>query len=369
MSRARSAFARELAARQPRPEAPGGPRARSGKPRTWCFLPYDQLSDGMGLLATRDPREVGIVLVENPGKAARRPYHRQKLALVLANLRHFALEQAARGVAVRHVVAGPEGYAGALAAAAAELGPLLVYEPAERELRAELAPLYGGPLVHRPHEGWLTTPEQFRRASAGPPWRMDAFYRLVRRERDVLMAGGKPLGGKLSFDSENREPYRGEPPPPTPPRFAPDEITREVGELIEQRFASHPGQLDLASLPATRADAERLWAWALRACLPVFGPYEDAMSTRSSGLFHSRISALLNDLHPSQHLAQLGLVPDVIILDPLRPIAFPNGRELADDVVDLVGDSRLLDTDAPFPSANDKPFLADFPYLAPPHAP
>ncbi len=77
----------------------------------------------------------------------------------------------------------------------------------------------------------------------------------------------------------------------------------------------------------------------------------------------------LNDLHPSQHLERLGLVPDVMILDPLRPIAFPNGRELADDVVDLVGDSRLLDTDAPFPSANDKPFLADFPYLAPPHAP
>lgn len=312
MSRARSAFARELAARQPRRDGPG-------KPRTWCFLPYDQLSDGMGLLAARDPREVGIVLVEHPGKAARRPYHRQKLALVLANLRHFALEQAARGVAVRHVIAGPEGYAGALTAAAAELGPLLVHEPAERELRAELAPLYGGPLVHRPHEGWLTTPEQFRRASAGPPWRMDAFYRLVRRERDVLMERGKPLGGKLSFDSENREPYRGEPPPPSPPRFAPDEITREVAELVEQRFASHPGQLDLASLPATRDDAERLWAWALRACLPVFGPYEDAMSTRSSGLFHSRISALLN-LH---RLLPARVLADVLAAD--LPLASKEG--------------------------------------------
>ena len=36
----------------------------------------------------------GIVLIESPHKAALRPYHRQKLALVLANQRHFALEQA-----------------------------------------------------------------------------------------------------------------------------------------------------------------------------------------------------------------------------------------------------------------------------------
>ena len=75
--------------------------------RRWLFVPYDQLSDRIGPLSREDPSELGIVLVENPWKAARRPYHRQKLALVLANLRHFAVEQAARGVAVRHIVARP----------------------------------------------------------------------------------------------------------------------------------------------------------------------------------------------------------------------------------------------------------------------
>ena len=64
----------------------------------------DQLNDRMGPLGAHAPQRVGIVLVESPWKAARRPYHKQKLALVLSNLRHFALEQAARGVAVRHVV-------------------------------------------------------------------------------------------------------------------------------------------------------------------------------------------------------------------------------------------------------------------------
>jgi deoxyribodipyrimidine photolyase-related protein len=286
-ARPRSAFARALDARQP----------ELRKRRRWCYVPYDQLSDGLGLLARAAPEDVGIVLVENPGKAARRPYHRQKLALVLTNLRHFALEQAARGVAVRYLVADDRGYPGALAAAARELGPLALCEPAERELRSELAPLFGDALRLEPHTGWLTTADHFRRAhrhAPDGPFRMDAFYRLVRRELDVLMERGKPVGGKLSFDADNRQSYRGVPPAPVPPRFAPDEITIEVCDLVERAFASHPGQLDPAALPATASDAEALWAWALRDCLPTFGPFEDARTTRSSGLFHTRISALLN---------------------------------------------------------------------------
>ncbi|MEZ4360939.1 MAG: hypothetical protein R3B48_12220 [Kofleriaceae bacterium] len=77
----------------------------------------------------------------------------------------------------------------------------------------------------------------------------------------------------------------------------------------------------------------------------------------------------LNDLHPSLHQSELGVPPDVIILDPLRPIAFPNGRELTDDVVDLVGDPRVLANDAPFPTQNDVPWLTGFPFLAPPQLP
>jgi len=273
-----SAFVSALRSLNPNPEG-----------RRWVFVPYDQLTDGVGPLARERPRDLGIVLVENPWKAAQRPYHRQKLALVLANLRHFALEQAARGVAVRHVVArGP--YREALRPLLAELGPLRVMEPAERELREDLQDL----LEIVPHEGWLSTPEQFRASQVGPPWRMDVFYRFVRRATGVLMDGGRPRGGKWSYDPENRRPWKGEPSPPQPLSFPLDPVKAEVGELLERRFNRHPGRLNLASLPATRADAEAAWTWAARECLPHFGPYEDAMSWRSSGLFHSRLSPLLN---------------------------------------------------------------------------
>jgi hypothetical protein len=75
---------------------------------------------------------------------------------------------------------------------------------------------------------------------------------------------------------------------------------------------------------------------------------------------------LMNTLHPSRHFKELGVAPDVIIFDTSRPAIFPNGRNLTDDVLDLVGDARPLGNDSPFPNENDVPFLEDFPYLAPP---
>jgi deoxyribodipyrimidine photolyase-like uncharacterized protein len=52
--------------------------------------------------------------------------------------------------------------------------------------------------------------------------------------------------------------------------------------------------MDLSTIPATDKDALRLWHWAKRECLPHFGPFEDAMSVGSRGLFHTRLSSVIN---------------------------------------------------------------------------
>jgi hypothetical protein len=64
------------------------------------------------------------------------------------------------------------------------------------------------------------------------------------------------------------------------------------------------------------------------------------------------------------------LVPDVVTLDFSKPLQFPNGRRLQDDVIDAAlgvvlnrgGAAGISDG----VSANDKPFLSAFPYLAEP---
>ncbi|MEO1174781.1 MAG: cryptochrome/photolyase family protein, partial [Myxococcota bacterium] len=62
------------------------------------YVPYDQINDRFGPLSRLEPENAGIVMVESAQKASRRPYHKQKLALILANQRQFALEQSKRGV-------------------------------------------------------------------------------------------------------------------------------------------------------------------------------------------------------------------------------------------------------------------------------
>lgn len=282
----------------------------SGGLRRWVFVAHDQLSDRVGPLLETDPGALGIVLVESREKLRRRPYHRQRIALEWANQRQFALEQARRGVAVRYLQT-EEALVRAVTAEAGQLGGLVMAEAAERETRHELEPLRAdGRLEVLPHPGWLTTREDFARSCLQrKTWRMDAFYRHVRKRTGILMDEGKPAGGKWSFDADNRQAWKGEPAAPEPPRFEPDAIDLEAIRDVEELFPENPGVLDPHMLPTTAADAVRLWDWAKREALPHFGPFEDAMSTRSRTLFHTGISALMN-LHR--------LTPEEVVTDVLE---------------------------------------------------
>jgi deoxyribodipyrimidine photolyase-related protein len=263
-------------------------------PRRWLILP-DQLDrDAWRQRLSAGAGAPGAVLVESREWLSRRPYHRQRVALVLLNVRAFAAELESDGVAVR-VLRMARPMVDALREDVAAHGPLDVLEPAEREMRAELSPMIGsGQLRVHPDPRWLTRDSDFAAARGREGWRMDAFYRAVRRRTGLLMEDGEPVGGKLSFDVDNRARWDGIPAAPEPPRFARTPLREEVEREVASSFAAHPGRLDVEALPATHDDARTLWAWGVRACLPHFGPFEDAMSERSRGLFHTRISPVLN---------------------------------------------------------------------------
>jgi hypothetical protein len=108
-----------------------------------------------------------------------------------------------------------------------------------------------------------------------------------------------------------------------------------------------------------------LLIWATSKVEDFDGPSSDLAGRSLKSMFGE--NSLMNAMHPRQHARKTGKTPDVIIFNTSFPAAFPNGRALTDDVVNLVGDNRVLSNDAPFPAANDVPFLTAFPYLAPPH--
>lgn len=113
------------------------------------------------------------------------------------------------------------------------------------------------------------------------------------------------------------------------------------------------------------AGQSTLLIWATSKVEEFDGPFQDLAGRSLRSMFPEQQQ--MNVWHPRLQQQQTGMPPDVMIFNTALPAAFPNGRALTDDVVDLVGDSRVLNSDQPFPSANDVPFLSTFPYLAPPH--
>ena len=279
--------------------APAHPTKSDLESRRWIYIPYDRFTDRTGPLTEQAADKTGIVIVESTAKAHRRPYHKKKLVLLISNMRHFALEQAARGCKViYHFTPGSHPEALLELQRKLPLPELTVMQPAERELRLDFAAVPDLNVKFVLDTTWFSTPEDFTGVygayKPGKSYVMDRFYRVMRQKSGILMQGGKPVGGNYSYDADNRNPYKGQVPIPKPLSFPPDEITLEVIDFVGREYAHHFGNIEGFDSPCTQADSDRAWSFTLEHLLPHFGPYEDAMRDDELQLFHSRTSGLVN---------------------------------------------------------------------------
>jgi deoxyribodipyrimidine photolyase-related protein len=132
---------------------------------------------------------------------------------------------------------------------------------------------------------------------------METFYREMRRRHNILMNDGEPIGDRWNFDAENRRAYDGRLRLPSPRLFRND--VAGVVEMIERTGVSTFGEIDPVRLiwPITRRQALTALRYFTRNLLPHFGTYQDAMTTESWSLFHSRLSFALNTKMISPHEA------------------------------------------------------------------
>ena len=284
------------------------PTRKQAVDRHWVYLPYDRLTDRAGPLHDIPPAQAGLILVESAAKGHRREYHKKKIALLLSNERHFALEQAARGIPVLYAVEqGTHGEGLLRLQAEYNLPQITVMKPAERELRIDLEHARAGGLRLNEIEDptWLSSESDFDSVFKLRPnadghydlpnaFVMDRFYRAMRKKSGILMQHNQPIGASFSFDVENRQAYKNQVPVPARPSFAPDDITNEVLELVEREYPHTFGVLEGFDFPVTASQCDTFWKFALDKLLPTFGPYEDAMRDDHLDLFHSKTSALVN---------------------------------------------------------------------------
>lgn len=125
-------------------------------------------------------------------------------------------------------------------------------------------------------------------------WKMGSFYIKQRKTHHILIENGKPVGGKWSFDAENRKRLPQNCRLPSLPTSNSSSCIQEAQRYVDTHFPSAYGSHSPFLYPTTFALAEKWLDNFLNERFAFFGPYEDAIAKDESFLFHSVLSPLLN---------------------------------------------------------------------------
>lgn len=122
------------------------------------------------------------------------------------------------------------------------------------------------------------------------------FYTHQRKLRKILLEkDGKPLGGKWTFDAENREKYPKNQNPPVVQFPKENNYINEAKEYVQKHFAHNYGSIHAPHFfVCSFEDAEKWLDDFIEKRFQQFGIYEDAIVTKEHILHHSVLTPMLN---------------------------------------------------------------------------
>ncbi len=280
-------------------------RTSALRPST-IWITADQCTPHNSALRAGTPQTSVVVMIESIARARMTSYHRRKLVLIYAVMRHFAQDLRSAGWTVDYY-AEHEDFSDALEQHVARFQPsgLRMMQQSEwgiTEGMTAAAERCGLAVDVTPHANFVSVPADFDRLAKSETARvtMENFYRGMRRKTGLLMDGEQPAGGAWNFDSENRRPPQTGLHFAAVPRYEPDAITLAAIEMVERRFSDHPGIVGDFHLAVTRRDALAALEHFCTERLDTFGPWQDAMVAGERNMSHSLLSAYINTglLHP-----------------------------------------------------------------------
>lgn len=264
----------------------------------------DQLSFDLSSLTDADKETCIIVMMEVREEADTVWHHRKKMIFLFSAMRHFAAELTKQGFTVDYIKMDDPGNKGNFtdelkrAVKRHKANALHVCEPSEYRV-LKMAQTWertlGVSVDIRLDNRFLATKKQFSDwAKNRKQLRMEYFYREMRRKTGLLMNGDEPEGAKWNYDSENRKPADNDLFMPQPLKFKPDEVTKDVIEMVTKLFPDRFGAVDEFFYGVTREDALAVLNGFVNGPLRNFGDYQDAMLTGQPFLYHSILSLYLN---------------------------------------------------------------------------
>lgn len=251
------------------------------------FLPHPALSN-----------DRSTYILEEPHFFTRFQFHKQKLVLHRASLQYF-YEKLSKSTKHVHYVPlktldNPEAWIEKIKPTEIHMARLYDHELEKHWLK--LCKNEKIKIVFYDSEYFITDYQTlcdyFKKK---PPFRLYHFYQAQRKRFNILMTKQRtPLGGAWSLDSENQKPLDSsiKIPPVKAPRT--NSYVKEATEWTLKHFKNNPGEVDTFQYPITHKTAEGWLKDFLVQRLHNFGPYQDAIDSDSSILFHSLLSPLIN---------------------------------------------------------------------------
>ena len=146
----------------------------------------------------------------------------------------------------------------------------------------------------------------------------DNFYKWQRKRLNILIENREqPIGGKWSFDKENRNPYD--------KNYKEDKIITYSNKYIEEaknyiktNFNNNFGLVEYIYYPITHEDARIHLKNFIKKRLETFGKYQDGISSKVIFGSHSILSPLLN----------IGLITPDIVIDEVLYYYNTNNKSL-----------------------------------------
>jgi len=256
------------------------------------YVGFDQLNSNYGALKGADPKSDLIVLVESARMVTGINWNKVRLYFLISSAHHFAQELTESGFKVVYQKAATT--VDGLTEVKKKHGdlPIIAATPNSFRLSKALSD-FGVTFIE--NDFFLTPKELFNSWAQGQKsYLMENFYRGQRLRLNILVEGGKPVGGAWNFDKENRSslPKGYEFPPYL--EHKPDEIDIKVAKEL--------GIKPNTTWATDRTGAKKVLKNFIDNHFESFGPYEDAMSSDNWALHHSLLSPYLNNglLHPTE---------------------------------------------------------------------
>ena len=260
----------------------------------------DQLSETLSALREGDKDTDTVVMAEVMDEASYVKHHPKKIALIFAAMRKFAAKLEGDGWTVAYTQLDDTDNAGSIVgellrrAEQTGASEVIATEPGEWRLinKLKYAPLTVSLLND---DRFIASHAEFEKWADGrKALRMEYFYREMRRKTGLLMEGDQPAGDKWNYDHDNRKAAPDDIKVDGPLKFEPDEVTREVLDLVAARFGDNFGDLEPFHFATTREEALQALDYFIANALPRFGDYQDAMLNEHAFLYHAVLSPYLN---------------------------------------------------------------------------